>query len=369
MRFFGGWDFIPGDAQTRLPAETGYTKGVPMGGDLRAAPGGKAPSFLVAALKDPLSGNLDRIQVIKGWVDAKGARQEKVYDVAWSGDRKPDAKGKLPAVGKHGRCGKCDVDQHDRRARADHRVARSRVRSEAARRLLRARDRDPDATLDRVRRKALRRQGAEGGADDDAGARVYLADLVHAGMKKVSAALIASALAASPVLGCGLHDDVSLQRGVMNWVYPDSLHVRSAVWRAQADGVLARDQRVDGDTTTEARTMFGLLRAQRLMNQLGTALHRASGKTARQPISVVLLGPLLWSRFEQQSSAIQMQFHVDGPRTGDAVVVTELATIEGLLGGELTLNDALKHGLLKIYAQPSATASAQIWLAAMNSPP
>ena len=99
VRFFGGWDFVPGDAQTRLPAETGYTKGVPMGGDLRGAPGGKAPSFLVAALKDPLSGNLDRIQIVKGWVDAKGARQEKVYDVAWSGDRKPDAKGKLPAVG------------------------------------------------------------------------------------------------------------------------------------------------------------------------------------------------------------------------------------------------------------------------------
>ena len=77
----------------------GYSKGVPMGGDLRAAPAGKAPTFLVAALKDPIGGNLDRIQIIKGWVDAKGARQEKVYDVAWSGDRKPGADGKLPAVG------------------------------------------------------------------------------------------------------------------------------------------------------------------------------------------------------------------------------------------------------------------------------
>ncbi len=99
VRFFGGWDFVSADANSRLPAETGYTKGVPMGGDLRAAPAGKAPSFLVAALKDPISGNLDRIQVVKGWIDAKGARQEKVYDVAWSGNRKPDAKGKLPPVG------------------------------------------------------------------------------------------------------------------------------------------------------------------------------------------------------------------------------------------------------------------------------
>jgi len=101
VRFFGGWDFAPADAQSRLPAELGYAKGVPMGGDLSAAPAGKAPSFLVAALKDPHSGNLDRIQIVKGWVDAAGETHEKVYDVAW-GDgerRRPGADGRLPAVG------------------------------------------------------------------------------------------------------------------------------------------------------------------------------------------------------------------------------------------------------------------------------
>jgi len=72
---------------------------VPMGGDLYDAPSGKAPTFLVAALKDPLSGNLDRIQIVKGWLDGKGERQEKVYDVAWSGDRQPGSDGKLPPVG------------------------------------------------------------------------------------------------------------------------------------------------------------------------------------------------------------------------------------------------------------------------------
>jgi hypothetical protein len=99
VRFFGGWDFVAADAQGRLPANTGYSKGVPMGGDLRSASAGKAPTFLVAALKDPMSGNLDRIQIVKGWIDAKGARQEKIYDVAWSDNRKPGADGKLPAVG------------------------------------------------------------------------------------------------------------------------------------------------------------------------------------------------------------------------------------------------------------------------------
>jgi len=101
VRFFGGWEFDSKDANNRLPARVGYAKGVPMGGDLSVAPKGiKAPTFLVAALKDPIGGNLDRIQIIKGWLDAKGELHEKVYDVAWSDNRKPDAKtGKLPTVG------------------------------------------------------------------------------------------------------------------------------------------------------------------------------------------------------------------------------------------------------------------------------
>jgi len=99
VRLFGGWEFEAADARTRLPANTGYSKGVPMGGDLNSAPNGKAPSFLVAARKDPLGGNLDRIQMIKGWLDADGDLHEKVYDVVWSDGRSMGANGKLPAVG------------------------------------------------------------------------------------------------------------------------------------------------------------------------------------------------------------------------------------------------------------------------------
>jgi hypothetical protein len=101
VRFWGGWDFVEADANSRLPGAVGYTKGVPMGGDLTKGPDGKSPTFLVAALKDPYSGNLDRIQIIKGWLDKKGKTHEKVYSVVW-GDaerRKPDKKGKLPPVG------------------------------------------------------------------------------------------------------------------------------------------------------------------------------------------------------------------------------------------------------------------------------
>jgi hypothetical protein len=97
VRFFGGWGYSDADATADLAA--GYAKGVPMGGDLKPGEAGKSPTFLVAAMKDPEGGNIDRVQIVKGWMDAKGALQEKVYDVVWSGDRKPGADGKLPPVG------------------------------------------------------------------------------------------------------------------------------------------------------------------------------------------------------------------------------------------------------------------------------
>jgi hypothetical protein len=100
VRFFGGWDFTEQDLKSRMPAVVGYERGVPMGSDLRAMPeGAAAPSFMVYALRDPIGANLDRIQIVKGWLEADGTTQEKVYDIAWSGDRKPGADGKVPAVG------------------------------------------------------------------------------------------------------------------------------------------------------------------------------------------------------------------------------------------------------------------------------
>ncbi|NRA99262.1 MAG: DUF3604 domain-containing protein [Rhodobacteraceae bacterium] len=99
LRMFGGWDFNDDDLQTRSIAEAGYTRGVPMGSDLRPQEGDGAPTFLIAAGRDPIGANLDRVQVIKGWLDTDGTLQEKVYDVAWSDDREPDGSGMLPDVG------------------------------------------------------------------------------------------------------------------------------------------------------------------------------------------------------------------------------------------------------------------------------
>ncbi|OMP32336.1 DUF3604 domain-containing protein [Mangrovimonas sp. DI 80] len=101
VRFFGGFNYTDADIADANSVQIGYDKGVPMGGDLKTAPEGKAPTFLIHAVKDPTSGNLDRIQVVKGWLDASGNTHEKVYNVVW-GDadkRSLDAKGNLPPVG------------------------------------------------------------------------------------------------------------------------------------------------------------------------------------------------------------------------------------------------------------------------------
>jgi hypothetical protein len=88
VRFFGGWDFNENDIRSRPFAFTGYEKGVPMGGDMRARKDAAAPTFMVYAVRD-----------VKGWMDADGETHEKVYDVVWAGDRQPGADGKLPAIG------------------------------------------------------------------------------------------------------------------------------------------------------------------------------------------------------------------------------------------------------------------------------
>ena len=99
LRVFAGWDLAKTDLDRSDFAGYAYANGVPMGGDLKAAPAGKSPTLLIRVIRDPDGANLDRVQVVKGWLDASGKTQEKVYDVAWSGDRKPGPDGKLPAVG------------------------------------------------------------------------------------------------------------------------------------------------------------------------------------------------------------------------------------------------------------------------------
>ena len=99
LRLFAGWSFDSSDLTDPDIASLGYSKGIPMGGDLTAAPAGQSLSLMMTASKDPQSGNLDRLQVVKGWVDKDNQTFEKIYNVAWSGLRKLTAEGTLPSVG------------------------------------------------------------------------------------------------------------------------------------------------------------------------------------------------------------------------------------------------------------------------------
>lgn len=100
LRVFGGWDFGVEDLDARPIENVGYEKGVPMGGDFRQKPGAAmAPTFMIVALRDPGGANLDRIQIVKGWLDGDGRTWEELYDVSWSGERVLDDSGKLPPVG------------------------------------------------------------------------------------------------------------------------------------------------------------------------------------------------------------------------------------------------------------------------------
>ncbi len=182
LRFFGGYDYQPGDARSRTLADAGYAKGVPMGGDLAKAPSGKVAH--VPRRRD----------------QGSGERQPRPYPghQGLAGRQGRNARARLrrrvercrtsqAGQGRQGAAGRryrrrrdCDLDRHDRRCGAGGRVARSRLRSKADGLLLRACDRDTDAALDQLRRRALRHQDGAGSSHDAPGAGLELAHLVHA---------------------------------------------------------------------------------------------------------------------------------------------------------------------------------------------
>ena len=99
VRFYGGWGLSDDDLQAGGSGSLATGRVVPMGGELPPVGPGDAPSFLVVAAKDPAGANLDRVQIVKGWLDAQGEAREQVFDVVWSGDRQPGVDGRLPVVG------------------------------------------------------------------------------------------------------------------------------------------------------------------------------------------------------------------------------------------------------------------------------
>ena len=187
VRFFGGYDFTEADI-SRIARRGRLREGCADGRRFEDRAGWQGADVPGGGAQGPISGNLDRIQIIKGWLDKTGKPQEKIYDVVW-GDatrRRRIARREADAGGQHGRCRHGFVDQHHRRSRADRGVEGPGLRSRRSRVLLRARARDPDAAVDGVRRGVLQAQDRRSeGADDHPGARLHVADLVHAVIGRV----------------------------------------------------------------------------------------------------------------------------------------------------------------------------------------
>jgi len=147
-------------------------------------------------------------------------------------------------------------------------------------------------------------------------------------------------------------------RGMLNLTYPKALYVTSAVWRAQQENIVARD-----DRSPAVRALLGYQLAVRKLAALRERL--VGAEAARAPsFAIVLLGPMLWTRYERAPGGLSMTPHVDGPKTGDVVMVTDEPVIEAMVEDRLTSTDALELGLIRYYGEQDSISALSDWLAA-----
>jgi len=196
-------------------------------------------------------------------------------------------------------------------------------------------------------------------------------DCVRARQRCRRAAALATLLlsAATASFACGLEDPSSIgfQRGVLNMAFPEALHVGTAVWQAQAAGTLPRDALLQrDDLAPEARATLRLFKANALMGQLAARLDDEQGRRANPRLAVVLIGPVLWTRFTAQNGNVVASFHAPGPEPGDVVIVTEAAVVEAIVGGELTFADALERRVARLYGADETVAAVRQWLVAQH---
>jgi hypothetical protein len=163
--------------------------------------------------------------------------------------------------------------------------------------------------------------------------------------RSVTFIVILAAICSTSAAACGYHNPVDLARGVMNWVYPDSLHVRTAVWRAEDAGILPKRDAV--------KDLFAFRKTTRDLKMFGEFLARLEASPEELPaVSVVLLDSMLWSRLVRTQDGHDFHVHVDGPKPGDPVIVSDGKVITSLANGGLTGETAREHGLVSIYGSP-----------------
>ena len=170
------------------------------------------------------------------------------------------------------------------------------------------------------------------------------------------AVLLASTVTA---VSCGFENpnSVSAQRGLLNFAYPNSLHVTSAVWRAQQEDLIERDNRPPA-----VKALLGYRWAVSKLEVFRAHLEKAMVGAEAPDFSVMLIGPVLWTRYAQSDDVLTMTSHLEGPERGDVVVVTDEPVIAALNDGRLTLKDAGELGLIRYYGPAERVRTLTSWL-------
>lgn len=180
---------------------------------------------------------------------------------------------------------------------------------------------------------------------------------------KLAAAALACGLATYPAAGfaCGYHDPAAVSLGILNWIYPDSLHVRTAVWQAEDAGILPPRKTIRG------ADLFAFHRAVSDMRALGerlAAARRSGGKD--HAFAIVLLDSVMWTRFAAAESTLAVEPHVDGPARGDVVVITDGKVVRAMLAEALSFARAEAQGLLRLYGDAAGQEAVRARFAALE---
>jgi hypothetical protein len=175
-----------------------------------------------------------------------------------------------------------------------------------------------------------------------------------AGLGRVTRVLAVGALigSASEAAACGYHDDVSVARGVLNWVYPDALHVVGALSAAVADGRLPA-----GSPEQGGPALFSYHRTVRALDQHARQLRVAAGAMPRPPFALLLIEPMLWTRFIAEGGDVRTQVHVSGPQAGDLVVITGEEVLRAVADNRLTIAEAYRSGVMRLYGRDDQVSS------------
>ena len=197
---------------------------------------------------------------------------------------------------------------------------------------------------------------------------------------------------APPALACGYEDPQSIAIGALNLAFPDSLHLRTAIWQAEIDGVLPREQVPASATSppvnssprsfaapgtlsnaniaqaTDPAKIIALMEALRVIEQARLRLASSPDTSHHPTIAMVYASKMLWTRFVGTERGVTAQTHASGPESGDVVMITEPIVIQALVAGALSPVDAFQRKLIRLYGDEAAIASAQQWLLTLASP-